>query len=574
MSSPVLPPDHPRPLLGPLTTNRTQGTRMLTFLEATGVAAIIQTRMNSLTETEPNGEKRLAGQRPGPIAQTTVEMILLAWLLCAEEWQSYRRSELMRVLVGLHEDVASAVGLVDARGNWTVPPYKGFLRQLLRVERVLREGWTVVEHEGQPNEERILYDMEWFTRTLLEKSIPKRAREQVRHVALDSTGVRSWATFRPGCGKTDADKEPLAARRRKVEETDNDDIAEPDLAKHRRAAKKKRRNVPYGPDDRPMYTLDEDVRVGWKSANAESPKGSFLGFDLHLVAAALTVPVNCKIGSTNFQPMTQFVLGMKLAPGLSEYATTGAQAVLEARKVCPNITDATADRGYTPYREAFTRELHKHDINTFTDYKKDVIATPRPAKIGKRKHRVTVHAGTFLSSTTPKHLWVLPDALKGTDEEAKWYETRFRKWGWASKTPYRDGHVQLRTAASAGRVRTTPATAASGSHAVPYVGQQHGNRTIVAQLEDLDQWQRLPYGTRAWGSAYHGGRGTIESVNSSRVAPDLPVCPSRRRLMSTSFSFDAHFGHPRNLYRWVAAARKDGGASQCRTRRFDVQYTS
>ena len=397
MSSPVLPPDHPRPLLGPLTTNRTQGTRMLTFLEATGVAAIIQTRMNSLTETEPNGDKRLAGQRPGPIAQTTVEMILLAWLLCAEEWQSYRRSELMRVLVGLHEDVASAVGLVDARGNWTVPPYKGFLRQLLRVERVLREGWTVVEHEGQPNEERSRYDMERVTRTLLEKSIPKRAREQVRHVALDSTGVRSWATFRPGCGKTDADKEPLAARRRKVEETDNDDIAEPDLAKHRRAAKKKRRDVPYGPDNRPIYTLDEDVRVGWKSANAESPKGSFLGFDLHLVAAALTVPVNCKIGSTNFQPMTQFVVGMKLAPGLSEYAATGAQAVLEARKVCPHITDATA---------------------------------------------------------------------------------------------------------------------ASGSHAVPYVGPQHGNRTIVAQLEDLDQWQRLPYGTRAWHAAYHGGRGTIESVNS------------------------------------------------------------
>ena len=78
----------------------------------------------------------------------------------------------------------------------------------------------------------------------------------------------------------------------------------------------------------------------------------------------------------------------------------------------------------------------------------------------------------------------------------------------------RDGRVQLRTAASAGRVRTTPATAAAGSHAVPYVGQQHGKRTIVAHREDLDQWQRLPYGTRAWGSVYHGGRGTIESVNS------------------------------------------------------------
>ena len=50
----------------------------------------------------------------------------------------------------------------------------------------------MVEHEGQPNEKRVRYDMDWFVRTLIKASVPKRALEQVRHVALDSTAVHSW----------------------------------------------------------------------------------------------------------------------------------------------------------------------------------------------------------------------------------------------------------------------------------------------------------------------------------------------------------------------------------------------
>ena len=519
MSGPALPADHPSPLLGPLSTNRTAGMRMLAFVDATRVAPIIQTRMNSRTKTGPDGEKRLAGQRPGPKAQTTVRLLLLSWLLCADGWHNYRRSELMRVVVGLDEDVAREVGLVDAKGNRRVPPYKDFLRQLLRMEKVLREGWTVVEHEGQPNEKRVRYDMDWFVRTLIKASVPKRALEQVRHVALDSTAVHSWGTYRRGYGDSDLEKDPLAARRRKVEETDNDDLPEPDLAKARRVAKrsknKKRRNVPYGPDDRPVYSLDEDVRVGWSSGNAETPKGPLLGFDLHLAVAALTVPVRCKIGSKKFREMTQFIVGMKLMPGMSEYGPSGAQAVLEAKKICPNITDATADRGYTPLRETFTRVLHKFGINVFMDYKKAVVAAWDKRTIGKRKQDAYSNAGTLLTPDTPEHMRTLPEALKGTGKEAKWYEDRFRRWGWSAKgRPYRNGQLQLRDAAAAGRVSNAPATAASGPRSGPYVGPRNSRATIVPELEDTDQWQRLPFGTRAWKTAYQGARSTVESVNS------------------------------------------------------------
>ena len=294
---------------------------------------------------------------------------------------------------------------------------------------------------------------------------------------------------------------------------------EPDLAKARRAAKrsknKKRRNVPYGPDDRPMYSLDEDVRVGWSSGNAETPKGPVLCYDLHLAVASLTVPVRCKIGSKNFPEMTQFIVGMKVMPGMSEYGPSGAQTVLEAKKICPNLTDATADRGYTPLRETFTRVLHKSGINVFMDYKKDVIATWRKATIGRRKQQAYSNAGTLLTPDTPEHMRTLPEALKGTDGEAEWYEDRFRRWGWSAKgRPYSNGQLQLRDAAAAGRVSNRPATAASGPRSGPYVGPRKSRATIVPELDDTDQWQRLPYGTRSWRAAYHGARSAVESVNS------------------------------------------------------------
>ena len=72
----------------------------------------------------------------------------------------------------------------------------------------------------------------------------------------------------------------------------------------------------------------------------------------------------------------------------------------------------------------------------------------------------------------------------------------------------------MRDAAAAGRVSNRPATAASGPRSGAYVGPRKSRATIVPELEDTDQWQRLPFGTRAWHAAYHGARSTVESVNS------------------------------------------------------------
>ena len=248
---------------------------MLKLIRESGVVAPLEARLNGLVAN--TSERRLLGQRPGQRSRVTVTMMLLAILLCALCERSYRRTDLSRVFAGLHVDVARFVGLIDADGNLVVGHYKTVLRQVRRMESVLRDGWTVVEHDGTPAEKRTVYDMRWFVRSLIRASIPEHVLEDVRHVAVDSTNINSWASFLPGVGKKDVESEPVAARQKQMVDEDTDDIPAADLEGYQRDARKDGRDLEFGPDGRPIYTADRDVRVGHRSSNSEGPAGFFLG---------------------------------------------------------------------------------------------------------------------------------------------------------------------------------------------------------------------------------------------------------------------------------------------------------
>ena len=140
--------------------------------------------------------------------------------------------------------------------------------------------------------------------------------------------------------------------------------------------------------------------------------------------------------------------------------------------------------------------------------------------IGKRKHRAIVHAGTILSAQTPPHLLVLPDppddltTEERTEWRAGWYADRAKHWSWSAKHYFGDGRIQFRSPSGAGRVATKPATAASGSFKTPYMGPSKASPTATALPEQLDTWQRLPFGTSAWARAYFSGRSAVESLFS------------------------------------------------------------
>ena len=399
--------------------------------------------------------------------------------------------------------------------------YKTVLRQIRRMEQVLRDGWTVVEHEGTPDETRTVYDMGWFVRSFIRASVPAEVLKKVGHVAVDATNINSWANFLPGVGKSDAEQEPFAARAQKVAEKDTDTIPEPDLDKHQSALRRKYPWIQFGPDGRAIYTADEDVRVGHRSANSEGAAGKFLGFDLHALVAAPTVVSNGSRNNVTLEKLPSYIVGMALAPALTPCGPIASKLALETRReLCPNIADVTGDRGYSPQRLTYARPLHRQGINVFMDYRSDVLRAPKPVTIGQTKHEVVMHAGMLLSADTPDDQLVLPappaalaTAEKRAEWRAKWYADRAKVWGWSAKKHHGDGRVQFRSPTGAGRVASKRATAASGSFKAPY-RPSSDPPTATALVEQLDTWQRLAFGTSAWARAYYSGRSAVENVFS------------------------------------------------------------
>ena len=198
----ILPPDHPMRSNGQCMSSREQGMELLGLIRRVGVADV-QLRRHS--RVGPDGDGVLV-PRPGPKSMITVEMLLLAVLLAAKLKHSYKRSDLSSVLTGLDPDVALAVGLIDGNGNLIVPTYTVIAEQMKQLEDDLREGWTHVLNEGQPDEVRINYNLQWFVNLLVAASIPEEERQKIRHVVVDDTNHNSWAAWIRKSYEKDAEK--------------------------------------------------------------------------------------------------------------------------------------------------------------------------------------------------------------------------------------------------------------------------------------------------------------------------------------------------------------------------------
>ena len=508
----VLPSDYPSFGEEPLTSPKSVGMRMLTFLRGCDEIKYLQERLNG--EVSPDHKRRMLRKRSGQTSAVTVEMILLAVLVCTQVHKSFRRTDIVRTLIGLHEDVARKVGLIDSDGILFVPSYKAFAYQMLRLEAVLCEGWTAQTGWLAP----VRCDLRWFVQTLIKASIPREMRRMIRHVAVDGTAVQSWGTWRRGVTQRDIDTEPVAVAQKMSVEENRDDIPEPDLEELWDEHRVSEREIPFGPDGRPRYGHDFDATIGYKSGNDDSDAGLFMGFDLHLCVAAPTVLSSTgRLHSADLADIPEFVVGMSLDPAGTDCGPISARVVLEAREMCPKIESATADRGVTTKRESFLRTLHQNGVDVHMDYKEYLKTGPTAGTLGKREEGVTTHVGTFLSEHMPDALWVPPSRLlkEGQEEKlAKWYEDRAQLWGLSSKRTYPDGRRQFRLPAAAGRVATSPATAASPrGHSVPYVGPHNARATVTARVEELDGWQPHPWGTGAWHDVYHAARNAVERVN-------------------------------------------------------------
>lgn len=153
------------------------------------------------------------------------------------------------------------------------------------------------------------------------------------------------------------------------------------------------------------------------------------------------------------------------------------------------------------------------------DYKQSVIDECPGRTFGDRKQPIYMHCGTPLPRWMPEY-WRKPsDKILADEEKLKnWYTRRANLFRFSFKGWYGKGGMQMLAPCCAGRIPRTAATAAEGSykkplHKVPPKGKCCGGKVNAAPVE-VDQYQKLPYGTHVWTEGYKTPRALVEGLFS------------------------------------------------------------
>ena len=415
----------------------------------------------------PYLERRL--RRSGPESRLTVLALLIALFYVAGEWNTYWRTYVACFFASLPPQDAVDLGVQPLDSLLKPVSYDVVCTQARRLEEALSEGWT--------DEDGTDCNLRWFTASLIEASVPPRIARQIEAVAMDATDVPSWAKWRR-------------------------------------------------PDEQGRHGLDPDATRSHRSANSERESGLFYGYFL---TPCIAVKARRRTRSTKKakfgDDVPAYAVSMIFRTAAASVADSGLDAMGEALKLCPNISEVVADRGYTQLGPTFNRDIHRINIDITMDYKAPMLTSAKPVRLGPSKYPAFFHAGTFLHAFTPPNWRVPPAGLKG-NKLKEFYTERAKRFGLVANQNLPDGAKQFSSPVRDGRLNIDPdRRSALGGQPLylppPDLNEIFGDvpdeifhqGLINATVEELDYHQSPPFGTPIHDQCY-GRRNPSENIFS------------------------------------------------------------
>ncbi len=503
---PSVPDDHPNQGASQLITTRAAGMRVLDMVRRAGVAKDLQAQVDG------------PSTRRGPKRRVSVEALLVAMVIAARaDSKSYHRSAVLLALIGLDADVAYQLGVCTNR-KWRILRYKTVARLVKELEQTLLLGWF------QDGEYR---DFEWLATRLLKASIPQTARRHIKAAALDETPRPTWAR-RTTVFENQTALVKAAEQRWRDQHPNQPLPSDPAELIPTIEAEAARRGYRVGPDGRLIHGKDIDARMGYASATSELPSGFFVGYGLTLLVACQEAlwrgdPDRLELG----EEVPLYILALAVDAAGTNPGPTGGRVFTAGRTNAPNLKDVVTDRGYSTKRTSFVRLVQQAGANLTQDYKQYVRRRLRTIPVGstkKTKETIHMHCGTFLPAWITKY-WQKPPARllrpDKKDELAAWFARRAALVRFADR-----GHYKTKAGVITGKRFKCPACAgfcddptatAPPSYDHPPLAKPDTPRccggSVTIKIEDLYEYQLVPYGTPAWHIAY-GRRNLVETVNS------------------------------------------------------------
>ncbi|MGC2976278.1 hypothetical protein ACPUD8_11250 [Brevibacterium sp. FAM 25378] len=288
-----------------------------------------------------------------------------------------------------------------------------------------------------------------------------------------------------------------------------------------------------GDDGRIQATFDPDAREGYRAGKNLSPKGVFVGWDLHFAAC---------VGESPEDAVAPLTTAFSIKPA-GDYKADGGLGVLDALIRDDRGPDtALVDRGYSYLSaENWARELGLRGIEQVCD----LHTNQRGVHPGPKPHTIFVDGALFIDAL-PTRLRNLPgfsigETQEETVEKVALYEERlpylFARLG---PPDLKRGTQRVRGPALTGRVRcpnNAKSMRLSPATRPTLDCDPHGCACSIAPTlgpdDHLQIRQRHPYGTQQWKADYNR-RNHVESYNASIKFHHSRLARGSTRVLGTN----------------------------------------
>lgn len=418
-----------------------------------------------------------------------VVLVLLNW----KENSDYLRVHIFKVLATLDPQHAYDIGLCTTT-EWVPITLNMVYKQYKRLESALEElvllpdgsmglGW-IDEEDGTH------CGPEWLMEQLVNATVPRQVRRQCKTFAIDETAYVTFARV-------------VNFTKQKIAESRGE-----------------------------MPSKDKHAKMGRKTPTEKNPGEMFCGFTL---MSCLAMPEPIWDGKPGRKPAfgyhpPPFVMAAKLTPAGGNPGRTGREIVLQAetarqaednKNTAAQVKRVMADRGISD-KDEFVSELLKHNIRPIFDYKSNQISRPDPIhKRGRdgRIHSVIMQAGTIFPDWIPPDLLV-PAAREDRRHKPGPYTKRAERWRYSlHKVDLVAQTAHFKCPVHAGRITYPGSTITPNKHAIkvdgPGPGQPCCNGLVSIPIDELGQYQDIPWGTVTWRSLYRHFRAVMEGLHGA-----------------------------------------------------------
>ena len=451
---------------------------------------------------------------PGPQARCTPEVIMLAMFLAAEIKGRYYRSDLCAIVNGLHSTIMYHLGLCD---NKTFEPttYSEIEDQVLRLEQA-PFGFLFPRPDPHPHENDDAYadsavsaakvGLIRFNMGVLLASVPERALDKIAAASLDATAYPTCAEVHDYNVQVEVDSAIRAA----IARGDTDAVPT---------------GVIIGADDKlQRCKYDPQARTSSRSASSETnfKRIYFTGY----FGTFLTASRDYHYSHNSFRlryDIVPYVLGLSCDPATDNLAPIAGELCIALKDVHNPFSTVTADREFTP-RLPFVQVAHTIGVDTIMDYQRRQTEKIKDVTVGQREEVLYQSCGDLFPLCLPDRYKILPNPSDMTEEETlDWFDGR-AIWRYVPNgPPDANGTRQFICPQCAGHIRFAAKTRMGkyrrGNHPGLSLGEPFDrewccNGSISIRVEDLNQWQPVPWGTRAHKKLYAEGRCRIENTNN------------------------------------------------------------